>query len=609
MGIAVNSWMAQFRARATLVSAVALWVANACTEANGNGLQSPGGTEPPSPGAQPGAGAQGGDTPHAGDGTDTPVTALTSVPGDGARAFVSRDADDSAAWGVRDVDASSLSVPGTGTCGTSAPSEPTAGPRKILAVHVVGGQLLRLGYAAGSPPRAVLERVPLAEAGSADAADTLDLSNLLGDEAQHCPLTYGWGTPIFTSGNYAYLSRHYNYLADPVNVKIEDRLTLYVIDLSDPTSLRVAQSIELEPLADGSNFAGIQQTDHALLVGRSQYYSKETIDQVVPDPNFAFDVFDLADPSAPRLTTRFDVAQYRGGRGGGWGMRSLGSTIDFASGQGLGHYDHRLAQVDGDLLVSQHLEPLDDGTGLVRFYLDRIDLSDPAHPEVLPAINIPGTLVYFRSATGELVTLDYEEGSEPGTEEGDCLHRGAFGSFDYEAGNCHVYYRQLDSLLLDGDEAVRQSQLSLDRSRHVTNLAADDDRIFLTTTEPFPSFDPLTNSYAAAPASPVLLESLRLDTGRLVRQPSVELRTASADDGLYNGPLFALGERALEIYADSLTVVDTRAPLAQTLLTRTIQSREIGAFEVKDDVAYSAFGRQGVAAIDLEDGLVPAPAP
>lgn len=67
----------------------------------------------------------------------------------------------------------------------------------------------------------------------------------------------------------------------------------------------------------------------------------------------------------------------------------------------------------GSVLHSSHVEEAKTETGNtllfhVKSYLDRIDVSDPDHPRILPKVNIPGYLVDV-SADGRLAyTIDYQ---------------------------------------------------------------------------------------------------------------------------------------------------------------------------------------------------------
>jgi hypothetical protein len=175
-----------------------------------------------------------------------------------------------------------------------------------------------------------------------------------------------------------------------------------------------------------------------------------------------------------------------------------------------------------------------------------------------------------------------------------------------------VTRRTLNSLVLEGDHAVRKSQLALDRTRRTVSIAVSDDRIFYTTTD-FPLDTGVLYPVAASssssggsagadpvptPTSPVTLESLRLAGGELTRLPSQELRRVPAS-GYYYGQLYARAERAFEIFDNTVTVVDTLQPSAPTHLSHELPIWGCQSLEVADDKAFCAAGQRGVEVIDL----------
>jgi hypothetical protein len=332
------------------------------------------------------------------------------------------------------------------------------------------------------------------------------------------------------------------------------------------------------------------------------------------------ELVDIRDPAAPRLATRFEVPSLLAG--GGWGYFPMaGCSIDlgwgwYGGGYYGGYYGNSLALTDGDLVVSQHVEPLNDGSGRARYYLDRLDVSNPDAPRVLPKINIPGTPIHFNAETGELITLDYNNSIEPGKDWNECTVRGAYAYFDDTIDACRVTRRTLNALLVSNDRAVRTSQLSLDQTRRLGNIAVSDSRVFFTTTD----FPPVVDSYGVAtgtatagssdsttvssssaaptPLSPVTLETLRLENGQLVRLPSTDLREVPSN-GWYGGQLFARDQRVFEIYDNRVTVVDTTDGMKPATLTHEIPGYGCGSLEVAADSAYCALGQRGVEVIDM----------
>ncbi|MEY4545813.1 MAG: hypothetical protein RL685_2008 [Pseudomonadota bacterium] len=478
--------------------------------------------------------------------------------------------------------------------------------RNVSAVRVLGDHLMRFGVDWWTQ-QTVLDVTPLAQAGDAEPQAEIDLSQVIGSDSWSCGGGASWGGEVFTKGNFAYVPR-YSYTQSAGTqyggYQYQQQVTFYTVDMSDRAQPRVVGSFTVDPIDQGDSwFAGIVQTDNTLLVGRSQGHYRWSDNEIVEKPRFSYDVIDLTDPGSPRVAERFQVPASIAG--GGWGYFPGGCSLDMGWGwYGGGGYGNSVALTDGDLVVSQHTEPLDDDSGRVRYYLDRIDLSNPDRPVVLPKVNIPGTALHFNADTGEVITVDYVKSNEAGRSWEDCNIRGAYGYYVEQGGYCEVYRRSLNTLVLEGNRAVRTSQLWLDQTRRVNNIAVSDTRVFLTTTE----FPDLSDGSSATPyfngpqpaveLSPVMLETMRLEDGQLLRLPSTELRQLP-NQYWYGGQLVARGERVFETFDNRLTVVDTTEGLPTQQMTHELPGWGCGSLEVSGDTAYCAIGQRGVEVIDM----------
>ncbi len=489
--------------------------------------------------------------------------------------------------------------------------------RNVSTVRVLGDHLLRFGND-WATNQTILDMTPVAQASSAEPESEIDLSALFGADAWSCSGGTSWGGQVFTRGDYAYVPRYSNSY-DQARGTSEQRLTFYIVDLSDRSAPRAVGSFAVEAATDGSYISDIVQTDNTLLVGRSQgnYSFDQVTGKQLQGPRFFYDVIELSDPSAPSVANRFELPEQIAG--GGWGMFIGGCSMDMGWGwyRGYGGYGSgSVALTDGDLVVSQHSEPVPGSTTELKYYLDRIDVSDPSHPRMLPEINIPGTAIHFNAETNELVTVDYQTTIERANTWEDCAARGYYGNLDQSpgingvttTGACTVSRRSINSLVIEGDRAVRKSQLLLDRTRRTSNIAVSDSRIFYTTTD-FPVYSSgsvaVSRDGYGVPApttptatSPITLESLRLNAGQLTRLPSQELRQQSSDN-YYSGELFARDERVFEIFDNTVTVIDTQTPSAPTRLSHELPGYGCQSLEVSGDAAYCAVGQRGVEVIDL----------
>jgi hypothetical protein len=399
---------------------------------------------------------------------------------------------------------------------------------------------------------------------------------------------------VFTRGNFAYVPRTSYHYDSQLGTSFQ-RMTVYVVDLSDGSAPRAVGSFSANG-ADNDYITGIVQTDNALLVGRQSGGYYNTGDT----PRYFYDVFDLADPSAPTKASTFEVpasvASY------GWGYFAAGCMIDM----GWGWYGGGNSQLtDGDLLVTQHSEPVPGDQHRVKYFLDRVDVSDPQHPRLLPQINIPGSVVHFNADTNELVTIDQQETLEATANFSDCYARGYYGYYESTPDSCRVVRRSLNSLVIEGDKAVRKSIVQLDGDRRTTSIAVSNNRIFYTT-----SAFPISRYYDGSAESasgqtpnvpklePVTLETLTLDGGVLTGQAPVQLRELP-EGSYYYGQLYARDERVFEIYDNTVTVLDTLDPEAPTRLERELPLWGCASLEVANDTAYCAAGQRGVEVIDL----------
>jgi hypothetical protein len=476
--------------------------------------------------------------------------------------------------------------------------------RNVSTVRVLGDHLMRFGVD-WNTSQTILDMTPVARATEAQPEAEIDLAALFGDDAWSCAGGSSWGGQVFTRGNYAYVPR-YTYSYDRnTGSNYQQRLTFYVVDLTDRAAPRAVGSFAVDPAGDESYYTSIIQTDDALLVGRAQgYYAYSYAGDQTGAPRYYYDVIDLADPVAPAVASRFEVPAQIAAYGWGW-FGVSGCSIDMGWGWYGGGSNAELS--DGNIVVSQHAEPVRGSNDQVKYYLDRIDVSDPYNPRMLPEVNIPGTAIHFNADTNELVTIDYGRSVEEATSEGDCYARGSGGWFDTSFRRCQVTRRSLNSLLLEGDRALRKSELALDDGRRTGSIAVSDDRIFYTTSEISPDayygyalvdVSPGAALPAAIETAPVLLESLRLEAGRLVPLPSQELRRAPKN-GYYYGQLLARDERVFEIFDNRMTIVDTLDPSAPTRLTHELSNWGCQSLEVADDTAYCAVGQRGVEVIDL----------
>jgi hypothetical protein len=470
--------------------------------------------------------------------------------------------------------------------------------RNISQVHVMDDTLLRFGVDWWTQ-RSVLDFTTLDASTTAEALSELDLASLVEDESKECLSSSNWEGQLYVHGNVAYAPRRgYRSWNEGNKWYQEQTLTLYIIDLRDRKAPKLAGTLVTKQ--ENQNWSGylggIVLTDHALLIGRTegQYYAyyDDTGSTVPPTPKYSYDVYDLKNPLKPLFTQRFEVPSRIAG--GGWGYGYGGCGVDMAWGYWSPGYNSTSALVSGDLVVSQHEEDVDDGTHRVRYFLDRLDVSDPANPKLLPQINIPGQVVHFDGETQRLVTLeDVLHAEKPDLDWQACRKEGtrsyvsANGNSVNGAGVCRTYRRRANALVLEGDKARRISMLALDSDeRDSGSIAVSDQRLFFTT-----SAARLGDEYE--PQSQQLESYAFSNGGQFLRLPSTEL------EGEYYANISARGARAFQSMSGALVVIDTRDAEKITTKRHDLQGWGCDSLEVRGDRAYCALGQYGVVTLDL----------
>lgn len=146
-------------------------------------------------------------------------------------------------------------------------------------------------------------------------------------------------------------------------------------------------------------------------------------------------------------------------------------------------------QIDGTTVLTSHWVPLADDPSRARFYLDRIDVSDPSSPVVHAPVNVPGSLLAFDGRSGRLLTVDYTSVELPMTSNVDCHDQfPATARFEPEAeydwdgpGTCRGIRHTLKLLdISDRGARLREERPLADRTA-ITEALAGDGRTFLRT--------------------------------------------------------------------------------------------------------------------------------
>ncbi len=489
----------------------------------------------------------------------------------------------------------------------------------VSKTKALGDSLLRFGQVWWTG-EVQLDVVALDNAEAAESDALLELNGLSAIRDRSCPEENGeyqysrsdFTGEVFVSGGHAFVPRESEESAWSDDSWYQ-RSTMFVtvVALSGEAP-HVVGEVALEPTSRDENdteptyFVGVIQTTNALLVGRrkgSSRYHPGTGEQ--SETSFLYDVIDTRSGAEARVVSRIEVPDSMAM--GGWGDGVYGCVIDapwgwYGSGRGT-------AAVSGNIVASQHQEPLDDDSGRVRYYLDRIDVSDPANPLFLEPVNVPGKVIHYDHERGLLITIeDVPVPLSAITSSGECSDYGQGATWQYDRAaliasdydytttpaTCVRWERRLNSLVLEDGVARRVSTHDLDAeqedgtSRTSRGIAVSDSRIF------YGDFAYGENSWS--------LRDGRITALGYAADGQLTTLGSTAVDVDYWGTLVARGNRAFISSYGILEVVtspDGEPPTRSEYELRG-SSCGVGALEVVGDVALCAGYQYGVQRIELE---------
>jgi hypothetical protein len=143
----------------------------------------------------------------------------------------------------------------------------------------------------------------------------------------------------------------------------------------------------------------------------------------------------------------------------------------------------------GSVVARSHYETSPTHEGSVRFYMDRVDVSDPANPKALRKINIPGSLLAFDEAAQRALTVDYRSQTTKNVLASDCYSHG-YASFyppdptqgysDTTLGDCVQLLFSVNLVSFDNDVAELIGSKELPEGQSIGQVALGDNVAFIT---------------------------------------------------------------------------------------------------------------------------------
>ncbi|MFO0676193.1 MAG: beta-propeller domain-containing protein [Polyangiaceae bacterium] len=284
-----------------------------------------------------------------------------------------------------------------------------------------------------------------------------------------------YSTRLLTNGNYVYVVvPRYGYKAYG---SYESTTTIGVIDVSVPSAPRIVSRLSLsQPFPDGydSLYYGYFNSSYYGYYGYGMLANQKPVAQIGSTlgllssrTNYSYDsqgryvqgnvdrvlrVVDLSNPTAPAMREVALPASL-----GAAGIDALGNEF---------------------VASSYRASP---NAGKVRFYLDRVDVSNPGTPVFAGSVNVPGSLLQADTPSNNVVTVDYRRVATVTTSWEECYR--AYDSYsvywDSQTNLCTSTQKRLRLLGISGNTAVLRQTYEF-ASQQVTNVTTADDHLYVT---------------------------------------------------------------------------------------------------------------------------------
>lgn len=412
----------------------------------------------------------------------------------------------------------------------------------------------------------ILEVTAAEDAESPEVLGQLDLHSVLeGDSGvEGCWYWNLYSAEIVVHEGFAYLLRQqgYEYYGEAPQMLVD------VIDLTDPSAPQFVESVSVETnLGHSSNgivnvdeLRLVRQGDAIVIASGSHWWNEDQGNEA------SIHVIDLSTPGAPVVRDPL--------------LRKEALS-------------HGALQVFGDDLVSWHMAAANDNASKVRFYLDRIDVSNPAKPKLLAPINVPGVVVGYDGDSGRALTVDYQLQTIAAKDVESCYRNPQAVDFDdISQGQCTLAHRPLKLLQIDDGVAQLIGTLDVESDGSALRaVATSSERVFAHRSR--------GGYYWEEPVQ----ELPKDDIAVLAGWTSGELQVASSVEvggpTWWVGGLRALGT-SLAFHANTgLAVVDTNDAAKPELTLHDLIGWGCWNMRVVDGAAICPMGEYGLQSVPL----------
>lgn len=443
----------------------------------------------------------------------------------------------------------------------------------------------------------------LADANNPDKGVTIPLPQI--SETESC-YSYSYLSDVLTSDDDVYLL-YQRQEWDPNGSKSTQSFRAITIDA---TSAQIVGNAEIgSTVSDGYwwTYGIVDDAPATLNDGTTLILSRHeaTYDNMgnTATVRRSIDIVDMSDPAAPSTV-----------------------TVDMPSSQGTTGLRR-----SGDVVATSHFVQSPSTNGSVRFFLDRVDISDPASPQRLPAVNIPGSLIAYDAESEHALTVDYRTETEPATARvcNEQLYGGwnppnnDYSNYDYErtVGTCFWVLHTLRLVAIEDGKARILDSYGFARGEGIGSTSLGDDRLFVAlggnyyygagvaigaaTIDIAPGFG--GGRYYYYPFYSFAHSTAPLHVFGGIRGEELTLGTVELDTGdNYYGSfpyLLASGHNAVVStgFQGKLAVVDASDAATPKVAREIDVSGWISSISMDNGVAIAAMGTDGIQTIRVDD--------
>ncbi|HMA95707.1 MAG TPA: beta-propeller domain-containing protein [Polyangiaceae bacterium] len=288
-------------------------------------------------------------------------------------------------------------------------------------------------------------------------------------DQRNCNSWSSLGSALAKDGKVFLLIDQYNY-EDKETGGTSTRVTrLITVDVANPAAPTVVGEATID-FGSGWNYwynAGLVNAGSSAVMagnvivamGRENVVIEKRVTGDIYGTKSVIKVIDPANPSAPQVSSvELPI--------------SLGTTGLLASGNiiGVGHFLESPSNPER-----------------VRFYVDRLDITDPKNPVLSAPVNVPGSPVAFDAKSSNVVTVDYTDIKQEGIASETCYSDYKSAWFEYPdgryeegaLGTCHSMQETVSLVALSGNSASVLGAQKLEVGQAVSNVAVGDDRVFM----------------------------------------------------------------------------------------------------------------------------------